>query len=71
MTNKFTEDMTGTGQYIEMEDEPERYDQWMLWKMRQKEKHKHYMEVLKRHDRERTCWNDRMKYWNNIGKKND
>ena len=29
----------------------------------EQQKQAHYMEVLIRHDRERTCWNDRMKYW--------
>ena len=36
--NKYTQDMTGTGQYIELPDpgpEPERYYDWMLWKLRQ------------------------------------
>ena len=36
--NKYTQDMTGTGQHIELPDpgpEPERYDAWMLWKLRQ------------------------------------
>ena len=38
MSNKYTQDMTGTGQYIELPDpgpEPERYYDWMLWKLRQ------------------------------------
>ena len=38
MTNKYTQDMTGTGQHIELPDpgpEPERYYDWMLWKLRQ------------------------------------
>ena len=36
--NKYTQDMTGTGQHIELADpgpEPERYYDWMLWKLRQ------------------------------------
>ena len=36
--NKYTQDMTGTGQHIELPDpgpEPERYYDWMLWKLRQ------------------------------------
>ena len=34
--NKKTQDMTGTGRYIELPDsEPERYYDWMLWKLRQ------------------------------------
>ena len=36
--NNYTQDMTGTGQYIELPDpgpEPERYYDWMLWKLRQ------------------------------------
>ena len=34
--NKYTQDMTGTGQYVELPDsEPERYYDWMLWKLRQ------------------------------------
>ena len=32
--NKYTQDMTGTGDHIEMDDEPERYYDWMLWKLR-------------------------------------
>ena len=38
MSNKYTQDMTGTGQYVELPDpgpEPERYYDWMLWKLRQ------------------------------------
>ena len=36
MSNKHTQDMTGTGKYIELPDpEPERYYDWMLWKLRQ------------------------------------
>ena len=38
MSNKYTQDMTGTGQYIELPDsdpEPERYYDWILWKLRQ------------------------------------
>ena len=38
MSNKYTQDMTGTGQHIELPDpgpEPERYYDWMLWKLRQ------------------------------------
>ena len=41
MSNKYTQDMTGTGQHIELPDpgpEPERYYDWMLWKLRQEEK---------------------------------
>ena len=50
MTNKETQDMTGTGAYItlpeqlelfpELCDDPEqvRYYDWMLWKMRQERK---------------------------------
>lgn len=39
MTNKYTQDMTGTGDHIEMDDEkePERYYDWMLWKLKQEE----------------------------------
>ena len=36
--NKYTQDMTGTGQHIELPDpgpEPERYNDWILWKLRQ------------------------------------
>ena len=34
--NKKTQDMTGTGRHIELPDsEPERYYDWMLWKLRQ------------------------------------
>ena len=34
--NKHTQDMTGTGDHIELPDpEPERYYDWMLWKLRQ------------------------------------
>ena len=34
--NKYTQDMTGTGDHIELPDpEPERYYDWMLWKLRQ------------------------------------
>ena len=39
--NKYTQDMTGTGDYVELPDpkpldaEPERYYDWMLWKLRQ------------------------------------
>lgn len=37
--NKYTQDMTGTGDHIEMDDEeePERYYDWMLWKLKQEE----------------------------------
>lgn len=38
MSNKYTQDMTGTGQHIELPDpgpEPERYNDWILWKLRQ------------------------------------
>ena len=46
MSNKETQDMTGTGQYIDLpksepeplridDPEPERYYDWMLWKLRQ------------------------------------
>ncbi len=50
MTNKETQDITGTGMYItlpkqlelfpefENDSEPERYYDWMLWKMRQERK---------------------------------
>jgi uncharacterized membrane protein len=41
MSNKYTQDMTGTGQHIELPDpEPERYYDWMLWKLRQDPKWK-------------------------------
>ena len=43
MSNKYTQDMTGTGHYIELPDtdpEPERYYDWMLWKLRQDSKWK-------------------------------
>ena len=30
-----------------------------------KAEHEHYMQVLIKHDRERTCWNDRLAYWEN------
>ena len=39
--NKYTQDMTGTGDHITLPDpkpldaEPERYYDWMLWKLRQ------------------------------------
>ena len=39
--NKYTQDMTGTGDYVELPNpkpldaEPERYYDWMLWKLRQ------------------------------------
>ena len=33
--NRYTQDMTGTGDHIEMDAEPERYYDWMLWKLRQ------------------------------------
>ena len=38
MNNKYTQDMTGTGQHVELPDpgpEPERYNDWILWKLRQ------------------------------------
>ena len=38
MNNKYTQDMTGTGQHVELSDpgpEPERYNDWILWKLRQ------------------------------------
>ena len=48
MTNKETQDMTGTGKFIELPEpdeplsindpEPERYYDWMLWKLRQDRK---------------------------------
>jgi len=44
MTNKKTQDMTGTGRFINLPEpknndpEPERYYDWMLWKLRQEEK---------------------------------
>ena len=37
---KYTQDMTGTGDHIEMNDEPERYYDWMLWKIKKEETHK-------------------------------
>ena len=54
MTNEYTQDITGTGMYVELPDqpepkqlelfpelvddpEPERYYDWMLWKMRQED----------------------------------
>ena len=46
--NKYTQDMTGTGDHVELPDsEPERYYDWMLWKLRQtpgwmKTKHGNY-----------------------------
>ena len=39
--NKHTQDMTGTGDHIELPEsdpEPERYYDWILWKLRQKQK---------------------------------
>ena len=27
----------------------------------------HYIEKLKEHDTNRTCWNDRMEYWKSYG----
>ena len=34
--NKYTQDMTGTGDHLELPDaDPERYYDWMLWKLRQ------------------------------------
>ena len=34
--NKYTQDMTGTGDHVELPDsEPERDYDWMLWKLRQ------------------------------------
>ena len=34
--NKYTQDMTGTGDHVELPDpEPKRYYDWMLWKLRQ------------------------------------
>ena len=38
--NRYTQDMTGTGDHIEMDDEPERYYDWMLWKMKKEETNK-------------------------------
>ncbi len=47
MTNKETQDMTGTGNFIDLPEpkpleindpEPERYYDWMLWKLRQERK---------------------------------
>ena len=38
MNNKYTQDMTGTGQHVELPDpgpEQERYNDWILWKLRQ------------------------------------
>jgi hypothetical protein len=32
------------------------------------EEHKHYMQILVKHDRERTSWNDRLAYWENHNK---
>jgi hypothetical protein len=49
MANKETQDMTGTGMYIDLPDpkpldiddpEPERYYDWMLWKLRQERKNR-------------------------------
>jgi hypothetical protein len=49
MANKETQDMTGTGMYIDLPDpkpldiddpEPERYSDWMLWKLRQERKNR-------------------------------
>ena len=36
MTNRYTQDMTGTGDHIET-NEPERYYDWMLWRMKKEE----------------------------------
>ena len=39
--NKYTQDMAGTGDHIETPDsdpEPQRYYDWMLWKLRQEKK---------------------------------
>jgi len=41
--NKFTQDMTGTGRFIELPEthddpEPVRYYDWMLWKLQQEKK---------------------------------
>ena len=50
MSNKETQDMTGTGMFITLPEqlelfpelcddpEPERYYDWMLWKLRQEKK---------------------------------
>jgi len=45
MSNKYTQDMTGTGDHVELPEEevdddpePERYYDWMLWSLRQKRK---------------------------------
>ena len=41
MSNKYTQDMTGTGMYVELPDddpEPERYYDWMLWAFRKERK---------------------------------
>ena len=48
MSNKETQDMTGTGHFIELptpepEPEPERYYDWMLWKLRKDPKWKKAM----------------------------
>ena len=32
------------------------------------EEHEHYMQILVKHDRERTSWNDRLAYWENHNK---
>ena len=50
MTNKETQDMTGTGMYVKLPEEPEpltisdpepeRYYDWMLWKLRQERKNR-------------------------------
>ena len=47
MSNKYTQDMTGLGTHVELPDdpgpEPERYYDWMLWKLRQEPKWKEAM----------------------------
>ena len=36
MTNRYTQDMTGTGDHIET-NEPERYYDWMQWRIKKEE----------------------------------
>ena len=51
MSNKYTQDMTGLGTHVELPDdpgpEPERYYDWMLWKLRQDPKGKETMSTNK------------------------
>ena len=51
MSNKYTQDMTGLGTHVELPDdpgpEPERYYDWMLWKLRQDPKWKETMSTNK------------------------